>query len=118
MYSERWNTFALAIVGTCVLCITANLGCQTSAPWSSDHPIVGTWEYDSRGRLCTREFAPNGVVTLMIDGAVQWSGAWHARNATDVVVVLKNGMELEHQLLKNGKLNVENKFVAARRFDP
>lgn len=98
-----------------VLCAVIFPCCKTTPTYMSHHAIVGTWEYQAGDLHCTRRFAPNGVVTLTIDGNVVWSVAWHAVSDTEVVAVMENGRLLHHELLSTGRLNIQDLYLAVRR---
>jgi len=76
----------------------------------SDHPILGTWEYDADGRSYTRTFDVNNVCELRRGGEVCWRKNYHIRD--DAVIDVEG---LLHVIKPDDTLSIEDRFIATKR---
>jgi len=78
-----------------------------------NHPILGTWEYQSGGRSYSRAFTADGVCTLRQGSLVEWAKPFRVDSPDRVTVA----GALQHQLKPDGTLNIEGHYTARKRSD-
>jgi hypothetical protein len=94
--------------------------------YSKEEPIVGTWEYEYQGKLWRRTYSVNGYATLerqnpdsgefetdTWDGK-PWVYDYHIIDGNTVIVTTDDGREHLHEILENGKMNIEGRFIATK----
>ena len=76
----------------------------------SDHPILGTWEYDAHGKNYTRTFDASNVCELRENGKVLWRKSYYIRN--DKTIVAEG---LLHVINSDGTLSIEDLYTAKKQ---
>ena len=84
----------------------------TPNPPGARHPIVGTWEYKSKGAAYQRTFTNDGKAALVRvhDGRQGWTLDYEIVSPTQVHVLTY----LPNIVLRNGRLLLENSRLAER----
>lgn len=75
--------------------------------------FLGTWKYTSEGKEYSRTFRPDGFCELKLGNKPDWKYPVVRVTGDTVVVKSPTAGELFH-VLKDGKLEVENKFTATK----
>jgi len=81
------------------------------------HPIVGSWHYKHNGQQFTRKFTPDGKCILFKQGKRAWTHDYQIVDDTHISVTKLDRKQYQHAIMRDGRLNIEDRFIATRSSD-